>query len=223
MVVHREAEQHAEQEQRDPGLDGVDLHEPEQTGAVALLHHEHQQAVGGADRQQVHRDRDHRHHDAAEGDQQHDERQGEHDPDHDREVLVDDVEVVGVLRGVAADRARGDVAQVPHGGDGRLARGRCVHRHVEHALVQHGLAEARVAGDRGADRARLGGVRDRDPGGGDAADREVACQHVVGLLRLEAGGHASRRRRRRSGSTSTGSRRRRAPRPCRPATAPAGA
>ena len=56
LVVHGEAEQHREQEQRNPGLDGRHDVEAEQPGAVALLGHEHEQAVGGADGEQVHGD-----------------------------------------------------------------------------------------------------------------------------------------------------------------------
>ena len=49
LVVHREPEQHREEEQRHPRLDDVDLLEAEQLGADALLEDEHEQAVGRAD------------------------------------------------------------------------------------------------------------------------------------------------------------------------------
>ena len=57
LVVHREPEEDGEEEERHPGLDRVRLLEAEQLGADALLEDEHEQAVGGADREQVERDR----------------------------------------------------------------------------------------------------------------------------------------------------------------------
>ena len=53
LVVHREAEQDREQEERHPGLDRVHLLEAEETGADAVLEDEHEQPVRGADREQV--------------------------------------------------------------------------------------------------------------------------------------------------------------------------
>ena len=58
LVVHREAEEDREQEERHPGLDRVDLLEAEELVPDALLEDEHEQSVGGCDRQQVERDRD---------------------------------------------------------------------------------------------------------------------------------------------------------------------
>ena len=80
VVVHREAEQDHEQEQRQPGRDAADRREPERLLTVAVLEDQRQHAVGRADRQQVQDDRLDRHHDRAERDQQQDERQAEHEP-----------------------------------------------------------------------------------------------------------------------------------------------
>ena len=72
LVVHRQAEEHGEQEDRHPGLDSVDLPEAEEVRADALLEDEHQQPVGGADGEQIDRDRGQRDDDRA-------ERKGEQD------------------------------------------------------------------------------------------------------------------------------------------------
>ena len=53
LVVHREAEQHREQEQRHPRLDRVRLLEAEETRADAVEEDEHEQPVRRADREQV--------------------------------------------------------------------------------------------------------------------------------------------------------------------------
>ena len=79
VVVHRQAEQDDEQEQRQPGRDAADRREPERLLAVAVLEDQRQHAVGRADRQQVQDDRLDRHHDRAERDEQQDERQREHE------------------------------------------------------------------------------------------------------------------------------------------------
>ena len=94
VVVHREAEQDHEQEQRDPGRDAADRLEVEQLLAVAVLEDQHEHAVGGADRQQVERDRLDRHHDRAERDQQQHEREAEHEAEHDRRPRDQDVDEV---------------------------------------------------------------------------------------------------------------------------------
>ena len=57
LVVHREAEEHAEHEQRQPGQDALHLREAEQVCADTLLEDERHEAVGRAHRQQVHDDR----------------------------------------------------------------------------------------------------------------------------------------------------------------------
>ena len=85
LVVHREPEQHAEQEDRDPGVDALDLREAQQIGADALLEDEHEDPVGGADGQQVDGDRGQRDGDRPEREQQQHEAQREHEGDHDRQ------------------------------------------------------------------------------------------------------------------------------------------
>ena len=69
VVVHREAEEDGEQEDRQPGLDALDLLEAEQAGADALLRHQHEQPVRGAHGEQVHDDGLDRHDDRPEDDQ----------------------------------------------------------------------------------------------------------------------------------------------------------
>ena len=74
VVVHREAEEDGEQEQRQPGLDRRrPAGSRSRSAPVALLEDEHEQAVGGADREQVERDRLRRNDDRAERDREQDE------------------------------------------------------------------------------------------------------------------------------------------------------
>ena len=78
----------------------------------ALLEDEHEQAVGGSDREQVERDRDGGDDDRAERDGEQDEAEAEHEGEHDREPAADDVEVVDVLGGRSADEdGRLDIAE----------------------------------------------------------------------------------------------------------------
>ena len=106
LVVHREAEEDGEEEERHPGLDRVDLLEAEELVPDALLEDEHEQSVGGSDREQVERDRDGGDDDRAEGDGEQKEAEAEHEGEHDREPVADDVEVVDVLGGRSADEDR---------------------------------------------------------------------------------------------------------------------
>ena len=99
MVVHREPEQDREQEQREPRLDRVALVEVEpdrveEADPHALLEHERHGAVGGAHRQQVHDDRLDRHDDRPEHDHQQQERQPQHEREHDPLVGVGHVQEV---------------------------------------------------------------------------------------------------------------------------------
>ena len=68
LVVHREAEQDGEQEERHPGLDRVHLVEAEETGPEPVLEDQHEQPVRGADREQVEQHRGRRDHQRAEHD-----------------------------------------------------------------------------------------------------------------------------------------------------------
>jgi hypothetical protein len=53
LVVHREPEEHREEEDRDPRLDLVELVQPDEVGADPVLEDDHDHAVGGADCEQV--------------------------------------------------------------------------------------------------------------------------------------------------------------------------
>ena len=58
LVVHRQAEQQGEEEQRCPGVDEALVLDAEQAGADAVLEHERGEAERGADGEQVHQDRE---------------------------------------------------------------------------------------------------------------------------------------------------------------------
>ena len=103
LVVHREAEQDREQEQRHPGLDRVDALEAEQPAPDPVVEDEHDEPVGGPDREQVEHDRGGRDHDRAEHDRQEHEAQAEHEDEHDRQPGVHRVDEVDVVGRVAAD------------------------------------------------------------------------------------------------------------------------
>ena len=79
---------------------------PKKLGPDAVLEDEHEQAVGGSDREQVERDRDGGDDDRAEGDREQDEAEAEDEGEHDREPVADDVEVVDALGGRSADEDR---------------------------------------------------------------------------------------------------------------------
>ena len=104
LVVHRQPEQHREEEERHPGVDHVRVLEAEQAGAVAVEEDERQQAVRGAHREQVEQDRDERDDDRAERDREQDEAQPEHEEQDVRSRVRHGVEVVDVLRGDARRR-----------------------------------------------------------------------------------------------------------------------
>ena len=53
FVVHRQAEKNREQEDREPGFDGLHLLESEDLVPDAFLENEHEQSVRSADRQKV--------------------------------------------------------------------------------------------------------------------------------------------------------------------------
>ena len=126
LVVHREPEEDGEEEERHPRLDDGDLLEAEELVPDALDEDEHEQPVGGADREQVHGDGRRGNDDRAEGDRQQDEAEAQHEHEHDREPGVHDVVVVDVLRGRPADEPLGAGA-FEGGGDDvctELAHGR---------------------------------------------------------------------------------------------------
>ena len=69
-----------------------------------VLEDEREHAVGGADREQVERDRLERHDDRAEGDEEQCERECEHEREHVRERVSDLAGEVDVLGGRTGDR-----------------------------------------------------------------------------------------------------------------------
>src|SRR5205807_7587379 len=77
VVVHGHPEEDAEEEERHPGDNRVDVPEAEQARAEALLEHEYEQSVGGADREQVEQDRLRGDDERAEGDQEQSEAERE--------------------------------------------------------------------------------------------------------------------------------------------------
>ena len=187
---------------------------------MALLGDQDQQAVGGADGEQVHGDAGCRHDDRAEGQRQQDEAEAEHQCEHDRQVLVGDVEVVQVLGAcpghvglqLGAGHGAGEVAiaQVADGVQRRVGVGVAGHRDGDYGQAlgrrDRGCdrSEAVVLGEFGAELAeRLAGggschvAVDDDGGRGDLADGEVAVEDDVSLLSKRAvrqGGEAGRAR-----------------------------
>ena len=104
LVVHRQPEDDGEQQHRRPRLDGPSLPTPMRLRAPAPLEHRDDDAVGGADRQQVHHDRLQRHEQAAEHDHEQQERQQQHRADEDRQAI-------GGVRREVVDR-RGEPADL---------------------------------------------------------------------------------------------------------------
>ena len=104
VVVHAQAEQDREEEDRDPGLDRRGLLEAEQIRADTLLEDQDHQAVGRTHGKQVEDDRLERQDDRAEDDHQEQEAQAEDEGEDDRRVSAGQVEEVGVEGGVAGDR-----------------------------------------------------------------------------------------------------------------------
>ena len=84
LVVHRQAEHDGEQEHRHPRLDRPGLVDADQLHAPAPLEDGDEDAVGGADRQQVHDHRLERHEHAAEHGHQQQEAEQQHDADQQR-------------------------------------------------------------------------------------------------------------------------------------------
>ena len=173
---------------------------------MAVLEDEHEDAVGGADRQQVEDDRLDRHHDRAERDQQQDEREAEHEREHERRARrhgVDEVLRAGghaghgdLGAGELADGGRDDLGaqhleRALGGGVGAAALDR--ERDDGDGLVgadldARGLGE--LAGgqrpvvqllDRGLDRRGRDVVGLDDGRGRDGAAGEGGLEAVVGL------------------------------------------
>ncbi len=86
VVVHREAEQHDEQEERQPGGDRAVRVEPQHPLRPGVLEDEHEQAVGGADGEQVQQHCLDRDHDRPERHEQQHEAEQEHEAEDERRV-----------------------------------------------------------------------------------------------------------------------------------------
>ena len=233
LVVHREAEQHREEEERHPGLDRVRLLEAEQIGADALLEDEHEQAVGGADREQVERDRRRRRRRPS-GRRPSAGRsvRSEHEGDHERRRVDHGVEVVDVLRARAADehlgvgareRLRDDlVAELADRVDrlrsptGRLrpaptstATSPSAERSSSPSPKRGSAARrARELGERRSTRPRRDAFETTISAGSVVVPREVALERDEALLRDEAVGQRARRRSCRCSCRTTGQRER---------------
>ena len=106
VIVHAQAEEDAEQEQRHPGFDGR-LLEAEQLMSYAHLEDEHQHAVRGADRQKIHEDGRERDYDRSKDQHQQDEGQTQHEGDHGRRERVHEMHGVAVEGGLPRDVHRG--------------------------------------------------------------------------------------------------------------------
>ena len=103
MVVHREAEQDHEQEDRKERDDAAGRLEAEQLLPPAVLEDEHEDPVGGGDREQVEDDRLRCDHERAEGEEQEQEREAEHEGEHERRDGLHVVVEVLRLGGESAD------------------------------------------------------------------------------------------------------------------------
>ena len=103
VVVHREAEQDHEQEDRQPVGDTAVRLEAQQALAPAPLEDGDEHAEGRADREQVEDDRLEGDHNRAERDQQQSEGENQDESEHDRRLLLEERVLVGRGRGAAGD------------------------------------------------------------------------------------------------------------------------
>src|SRR4030095_10572865 len=82
MIIHRETEQHREEKERQPRLDGRRVLKPHDRMAPALLKHGHQTAIRRPDGQQIeHHGFEGEHHGAKHEQEEH-ETQAQHTEDH---------------------------------------------------------------------------------------------------------------------------------------------
>src|ERR1700680_103219 len=100
LVVHREAEDDAEQQHRDRRVKRTGG-EAEDRREMTLFEDPHQRAEGGAERERVHQHRFERKHHRPEQDGQDDQRGQDHEPDCQRRMVDHVVHQVDVERGVA--------------------------------------------------------------------------------------------------------------------------
>ena len=107
LVVHREAEEHREEEDRDPALDLVELVEAEQALADPEAEEEHEHPVGRSDREQVQEDGLERQEQRPERPHQQEVGEDQHGADQRDEVGVGEVKEVDTLGRARRRRARG--------------------------------------------------------------------------------------------------------------------
>ena len=162
LVVHREPEQHREEEERHPGLDHVNVLEAEELVSDALEEDEDEQPVRCAHREQVEQDCRQGDDDRPEGECEQDERQPQDQREDVRGRIADRVEVVDVLGRPPADEDGGVGAgkrarnrrrsQFSHGCDRTRSCVVAVDRHVERGnapvrrVADHAAAELGVRG-----------------------------------------------------------------------------
>ncbi len=123
MVVHRQAEQDHEQEQRHPVGDPAAGDEVELLLEVPVLEDVDQHAVGRGDREQVEHHAGDRDHDRPERDQQEQERQPEHEAEHPGQAVVELMVEVGIRRGLTGDQGGRAGQRAERGGDDAAAQG----------------------------------------------------------------------------------------------------
>ena len=102
-VVHRDREDHREEEDGPPGVEEALRLEAEQAGAVAVLEDQPGDAEGGAGREQVREDAERGDQRRLQRDEQEQEAEREHDADHERRLRRERLLEVVVLGGGAAD------------------------------------------------------------------------------------------------------------------------
>ena len=110
-VVHRDREDHREEEDGRPGVEEALRLEAEQAGAVAVLEDQAADAEGGADGEQVREHAERGDQRRLQGDEQEQEAEREHDADHERRLRRERLLEVVVLGGGAADERAGREAR----------------------------------------------------------------------------------------------------------------
>ena len=120
LVIHREPEQHGEQEDRDPAFDLIDLVQPREAVAEAPAEEDDEHPVARRDREQVEDHGFQREQQRAERTHQQQVGQHEHRQHEPGEGAVGDVEEVHALRRTAAGK-HGDAVGEAGGRDDLLA------------------------------------------------------------------------------------------------------
>ena len=142
VVVHREAEEDDEEEQRQPAHDRAVRLEAEHARAPAVLEDGDEDPVGGADREQVQRDRRRGDHERPEREQQQHEREPEHEQEDVRQPRAHLVVEVVRAGGHAGHR---------HLGVGQRRRDRRDHGVAQRVQRRERGRVVAVAGDREVD------------------------------------------------------------------------